>query len=66
MSTQTFDVVDEIIRYEAGELEMDEVIALFDHLVQTGMAWELQGSYGRTATDLINAGLIAPSVVERS
>jgi hypothetical protein len=66
MSAATFDVVDEIIRYEAGELEMDEVIALFDHLVQTGMAWELQGSYGRTAEDMINAGLIAPSVVERS
>jgi hypothetical protein len=65
MSAATFDVVDEIIRYEAGELEMDEVIALFDHLVQTGMAWELQGSYGRTAEDMINAGLIAPSVVER-
>lgn len=66
MSTQTFDVVDEILKYESDELNEEQVIALFDHLVQTGMAWQLQGSYGRTAEDLINAGLIAPPVVERS
>ncbi len=66
MSAKTFDVVDEIIKYESGEMDMDEVIALFDHLVQTGEVWNLQGSYGRTAEDLINAGLIAPPVVARS
>jgi hypothetical protein len=29
-------------------------------LIQSGHAWNLQGFFGRTASDLINAGLISP------
>jgi hypothetical protein len=53
-----FDVVGNIMAFEDGELDDDEVIALFQHLVTTGMAWQLQGSYGRTAVALIEAGLV--------
>lgn len=53
-----FDVVGNIMAFEDGELDEDEVIALFQHLVTTGMAWQLQGSYGRTAAALIEAGLV--------
>lgn len=52
------DLVGQIIAYENGELEEEEVIDLFQNLVDTGMAWKLQGRYGRTAMDLINAGLV--------
>jgi hypothetical protein len=55
------DVLDKIIAFEEGELEEDEIIELFQHLVHTGMAWRLQGSYGRLAHDLIDQGLISPS-----
>jgi hypothetical protein len=58
--TQTFDLVGEIIAFEQGESDEDRVIVLFQHLVQTGMAWTLQGFYGRTARDLIEAGLVTP------
>lgn len=52
-----FDTTDFIIRYEQGELESeDELIEGFQHLIDTGVAWTLQGSYGRTARDLIEAG----------
>jgi len=52
------DVFDLIIRYEEGELEEAEVLGLFQRLVDNGMAWKLQGSYGRTAAALIEQGLI--------
>jgi len=45
-----------IIAYENGELDSDAVIKLFQYLVKTGLAWQLQGSYGRMAHALITAG----------
>lgn len=53
-------LVGDTIRYEAGELDHDETITFFQMLVDTGMAWKLQGSYGRTAKALIDAGEITP------
>lgn len=51
-----FDLVDAIIRYEGGEMDEEEMIELFQHLIDNGMAWTLQGHYGRTAMALIQAG----------
>lgn len=53
------DTVDKIIAYESGELEDDDVIALFADLIKSGMAWQLQGSYGRQAKQFIDAGIIS-------
>lgn len=47
-----------IFDYEDGQLSEDETIELFAHLISTGLAWHLQGSYGRTARSLIQAGVI--------
>ena len=43
-----------------GFIEADEtqVIEAWQHLVDTGLAWQLQGSFGRTAQSLIDAGII--------
>lgn len=51
---------DKIIAYEQGELNEEETIALFQELVNSGLAWQLQGSYGRTAAALLSQGLIQP------
>lgn len=49
---------DEIIRFEDGTLTFEEVVELFQRLVDTGLAWQLQGFYGRTAADLIQQGYV--------
>jgi len=52
------DPTSAIIDYENNELDEEQTIELFQHLVDTGFAWQLQGSYGRTAKYLIDAGLV--------
>jgi len=49
-------LTDMIINYEWGLLDDDDVIALFQELIDTGHAWTLQGHYGRMAKALIEAG----------
>jgi len=51
-------ILDGIMAFEQGELSAEETVALFQELVNSGMAWKLQGSYGRLANDLIQAGLV--------
>lgn len=36
----------------------EQVLEAWQYLVDTGLAWNLQGWFGRTARDLIDAGLI--------
>jgi hypothetical protein len=50
------DITSMIIDYECGLLDQDDTIMLFQKLIDTGVAWQLQGSYGRTAAALIEAG----------
>ena len=54
--TQTMPDVTAIIAYEQGELSEEETVELFQGLIDSGMAWQLQGHYGRTAAALIDAG----------
>lgn len=54
------DLLDAILRFEGGEMPQEELLPFFQELVNTGMAWKLQGSYGRTASELLQAGYIHP------
>jgi hypothetical protein len=52
------DLVNAIITYEEGEATYSQYLELFSYLIKTGMVWTLQGSYQRTAADLIESGAI--------
>lgn len=56
--TKKHDLTSDIIRYETGEMTEEEIVSFFQELVDTGMAWQLQGSYGRAAQALIDGGLV--------
>ena len=52
------DLTSDIIAYESGELDQEETIELFQKLHDTGLAYQLQRHYGRTAQAMLNEGLI--------
>lgn len=51
------DIVERIIAWESGVLTEEETIEFFQQLINTGLVWRLQGSYGRMAHNLIEAGV---------
>lgn len=51
------ELATKVVRYEQDELDGFEIIDLFQELINNGMAWSLQGHYGRMAMDLVNNGL---------
>ena len=50
------DMTSLLLQYETDGLDMPATIELFQYLIDTGMAWSLQGSYGRMAATLIETG----------
>jgi hypothetical protein len=51
-------LVDQLIAYEEGQITEDQEIELFQHLIETGTCWHLEGHYHRMGATLIEAGLI--------
>lgn len=49
-----------MIAFEEGELGAAETLDLFADLIRTGLAWTLQGFYGRTAAALIEEDYLTP------
>ncbi len=58
MSKESTDIVGKIMAFEQGELANEEVYALFQFLLDSGMIHSLQGSYQRMAEELILAGKV--------
>jgi hypothetical protein len=54
------DMVSKICRYEEGKMSEEEIISFFQELVNSGVAWTLQGHYGRMAMSLIEDGVVTP------
>lgn len=52
--------LDMMMDWECGELDEEETIILFQGLIDSGLAWKLQGCYGRAAEAMIEAGYCNP------
>ena len=48
--------VNDIIDFENGEMDEEQVAEFFQGMINSGVVWQLQGFYGRTAVSLIEAG----------
>ena len=53
------DMTGAIIEFEQGELSPEDTLRLCGHLVATGVAWQVQGAYGRAAARLIEGGYLS-------
>ena len=53
------DQLDKMMSWEEGSLSEVEEISLFSGLISTGLAWQLQGCYGRAAQSFIQNNIIS-------
>jgi len=49
---------EELMAYESGEMDTEQVADMFSRLIKSGLIHQLQGSYGRTASQLLDAGIL--------
>ncbi len=52
------DLINSMILWEDGQLGEKEEVQFFSELIKSGMAWSLQGMYGRHAQGLIKNGYL--------
>ncbi len=52
------DALTAILMIENDEGIEEEILEAWQYLLDTGLVWTLQGSYGRTAMNLIEQGLL--------
>lgn len=48
-----------IMCFEDGDMTEKQTISFFQELVNSGLAWKLQGCYGRYARAMLEEGLIS-------
>jgi len=51
------NITEQLIAYECGNLTESQTHQLFQHLIDSGLVYMLQGHYGRRAEALIEAGV---------
>ena len=57
---QAIGIIEEFEPIPQGLTYEQAYIQAFQHLIDTGRVWTLQGTYGRTAINLIEHGICTP------
>lgn len=55
---EMMDLMNRVVQYESEENSLEWIVQLFADLIATGLAWQLQGRYGREAKAMIDEGII--------
>lgn len=61
MNAEKFDLVGFIMDAEEGNLDDEQMIAGVQEMVNSGVVWQLQGSWGRLAARMIENGDVQPA-----
>tara|TARA_R110000824_G_scaffold45834_1_gene132345 strand:- start:569 stop:766 length:198 start_codon:yes stop_codon:yes gene_type:complete len=56
-----FDRVGFIMDFEQDTLDEEQIVEGFQHMIDDGSVWHLQGAYGRAAKRFIEAGYCRPA-----
>jgi len=51
------NMYDAVMIVEQGTADEETYIAAMQHLINTGIVWQLQGSFGRAAVDMMQSGV---------
>lgn len=51
------DDIEAMMAWEGGTLSDEDTVTLFQRLIDSGLAWKLQGMYGQQASELIEFGV---------
>lgn len=55
---EMMDLMRRVVQYESEANSLEWIVQLFADLIATGLAWQLQGRYGREAKAMIDEGII--------
>lgn len=55
---EMMDLMQRVVQYESEANSLEWIVQLFADLIATGLAWQLQGRYGREAKAMIDEGII--------
>ena len=53
----SMNMYDAVMIVEEGTADEETYIAAMQHLINTAIVWQLQGSFGRKAVEMIEAGV---------
>lgn len=58
-AVEMMNLMERVIEYETDNHDLEWIVQFFADLIATGLAWQLQGRYGREAKAYIDNGLIS-------